>query len=57
LRNAGTVARALPDARLVILPDQQHLAMFTAPDLFVDEVVAFLEEVDTTGVEARHTGQ
>ena len=42
LRNAGTVARALPNARVVILPDQQHLAMFTAPDLFVEEVVACL---------------
>jgi pimeloyl-ACP methyl ester carboxylesterase len=43
LRNAGAVARTLPNARVVILPDQQHLAMFTAPDLFVEEVVAFLE--------------
>jgi pimeloyl-ACP methyl ester carboxylesterase len=47
LRNAGTVARALPNARVVILPDQQHLAMFTAPDLFVEEIVAFLAEDGT----------
>jgi pimeloyl-ACP methyl ester carboxylesterase len=47
LRNAGTVARALPNARVVILPDQQRLAMFTAPDLFVEEIVAFLAEDGT----------
>ena len=54
LRNAGTVARALPNARVVILPDQQHLAMFTAPELFIEEVVAFLEEDDRIGADARH---
>jgi pimeloyl-ACP methyl ester carboxylesterase len=41
-RNAEAVAAALPDARVVALPGQQHLAMYTAPDVFVSEVVRFL---------------
>ncbi|MHB0856246.1 MAG: alpha/beta fold hydrolase [Anaerolineae bacterium] len=43
LENARGVAEALPDARVVILPGQQHVAMYTVPDLFVAEVVRFLE--------------
>jgi pimeloyl-ACP methyl ester carboxylesterase len=35
------VDAALPDSRVVILPGQQHIAMDTAPDLFVKEVLAF----------------
>jgi pimeloyl-ACP methyl ester carboxylesterase len=42
LDDASGVARALPDACVVILPGQQHIAMHTAPDLFVREVVQFL---------------
>jgi len=42
--NAEGVAAALPDARVVTLPGQQHLAMYTAPALFVREVVGFLED-------------
>lgn len=38
------MAGALPDARVVILPGQQHAAMYAAPGLFVSEVVRFLEE-------------
>lgn len=41
--NARGVADALPDARVVALPGQQHAAMHSAPDLFVREVVWFLE--------------
>jgi pimeloyl-ACP methyl ester carboxylesterase len=37
-----TVAAALPDATITILPGQGHLAMYTAPDLFVDTLLAFL---------------
>lgn len=44
LENARGVAEALPDARVVILPGQQHAAMYAAPDLFVGEVARFLEE-------------
>lgn len=35
---------ALPNSRIAVLPGQQHLAMMTAPDLFVRQVLAFLEE-------------
>lgn len=34
----------LPDSRMVVLPGQQHIAMDTAPDLFVREVRTFLAE-------------
>lgn len=33
---------ALPDARVVVLPGQQHAAIDTAPELFAREVLAFL---------------
>jgi pimeloyl-ACP methyl ester carboxylesterase len=36
------VQAAVPSARLVVLPGQQHVAIDTAPDLFTREVVAFL---------------
>jgi pimeloyl-ACP methyl ester carboxylesterase len=39
-----TWAAALPNSRIVILPGEQHLAHYTAPDLFVQEVQAFLLE-------------
>jgi pimeloyl-ACP methyl ester carboxylesterase len=35
---------ALPNSRIVVLPGQQHIAHYTAPDLFVREVKAFLAE-------------
>jgi pimeloyl-ACP methyl ester carboxylesterase len=44
LTNARAVAAALPDARVKVLPGQQHIAMHTAPDTFVREVVEFLAE-------------
>lgn len=44
LETARAVAEALPAARVVVLPGQEHLAMYTAPELFVNEVVRFLEE-------------
>lgn len=38
------LARAvLPDARVTILPEQGHLAIMTAPELFTTEVVRFLQ--------------
>lgn len=40
----ATVKAALPTSRVVALPGQQHIAMDTAPELFVREVVAFLSE-------------
>lgn len=36
----------LPDSRIAVLPGQQHTAHYTAPDLFVREVQAFLLEPD-----------
>jgi pimeloyl-ACP methyl ester carboxylesterase len=43
LENARGVAAALPEARVVVLPGQQHAAMYAAPELFVREVVQFLD--------------
>jgi pimeloyl-ACP methyl ester carboxylesterase len=36
------VATALPNSRIVVMPGQQHIAMDTAPDLFLHEVSTFL---------------
>jgi pimeloyl-ACP methyl ester carboxylesterase len=36
------VNAALPNSRIVVLPGQQHLAMYTAPNLLVSELVQFL---------------
>lgn len=44
LENANGVSEGLPDARVALLPGQQHAAMYTVPELFVSEVVRFLEE-------------
>jgi len=38
----NAVAAALPNAHLVELPGQMHIAMHTAPRLFLDEVLRFL---------------
>lgn len=43
LANAQGIASALPDARVVVMPGQGHAAMHTAPDLFITEVVRFLQ--------------
>lgn len=37
------VAAALPNAQTVVLPGQGHVAMDTAPDLFMTEVLRFLK--------------
>jgi pimeloyl-ACP methyl ester carboxylesterase len=37
------VAQALPSSRILVLPGQGHLAMDTATDLFITEVLRFLE--------------
>jgi pimeloyl-ACP methyl ester carboxylesterase len=39
LQNATAIARALPEARVVVLPGQQHAAMYMAPEEFVRAVV------------------
>lgn len=38
------IHQALPHSRIAVLPGQQHVAMDTAPDLFVREVMRFLLE-------------
>jgi len=43
LKSATAIANALSGARVFVLPGQQHTAMYTAPDVFVREVVRFLE--------------
>jgi pimeloyl-ACP methyl ester carboxylesterase len=37
-----TIAAALPNSHIVALPGQEHIAMYTAPDLFLDAVLTFL---------------
>ena len=37
-----TVAAALPDARIVVIAGQQHLADVLVPEVFAQHVVAFL---------------
>jgi pimeloyl-ACP methyl ester carboxylesterase len=47
LKAGVEAARALlPECRLVVMPGQQHIAMYTAPELFLREVLAFLSEPD-----------
>lgn len=41
-RGVEVLAATLPDNRIVLLPGQQHIAMDTAPELFVAEVHDFL---------------
>lgn len=40
------VDAALPNSQIVVMPGQQHIAMDTAPELFVREVVMFLCEAN-----------
>lgn len=37
------VAAALPDARIVVLPGQQHIAIDLVPEEFAAHVVEFLQ--------------
>jgi pimeloyl-ACP methyl ester carboxylesterase len=38
------VEQALPDCRIVVMPGQRHAAMDTATELFVTEVLSFLDD-------------
>jgi pimeloyl-ACP methyl ester carboxylesterase len=40
----ATLHDALPNSRIAVLPGQQHIAHYTAPELFAAEVVRFLDE-------------
>lgn len=37
-----TIASALPNSQIAVMPGQQHIAMVTAPELFASELVRFL---------------
>jgi pimeloyl-ACP methyl ester carboxylesterase len=37
--------QVLPNSRTVVMPGQQHIAMDTAPDLFVDAILGFWHEL------------
>jgi pimeloyl-ACP methyl ester carboxylesterase len=39
-----TIDAALPNSRIAVMPGQQHTAMYTAPDLLLQEVLTFLIE-------------
>jgi pimeloyl-ACP methyl ester carboxylesterase len=39
---AEAVDAALPDSRIVVMPGQKHIAMYTAPALFANELIGFL---------------
>jgi pimeloyl-ACP methyl ester carboxylesterase len=41
-RQVATIHQGLPQSQVVVLHGQGHGAMYTAPDLFVNEVVGFL---------------
>jgi pimeloyl-ACP methyl ester carboxylesterase len=41
-RGTDVVAAALPNCRVVVMPGQDHIAMYTAPALFAAELIGFL---------------
>lgn len=43
-RATHAAAEALPNARVVVLPGQGHVAMDSAPDLFMEQVLRFLTD-------------
>jgi pimeloyl-ACP methyl ester carboxylesterase len=40
----GTLKKVIPNSRIAIIPGQRHAAMDTAPELFLNKVVGFLNE-------------
>lgn len=42
--NTQLLNATLPNSLIIELPGQQHIAMYTAPELFVHEILRFLEE-------------
>jgi pimeloyl-ACP methyl ester carboxylesterase len=42
IESTKTLDKALPDSRIAVMPGQAHIAMYTAPDLFLHEVLTFL---------------
>ncbi|MGW8250503.1 MAG: alpha/beta fold hydrolase, partial [Anaerolineales bacterium] len=41
-RTTEAVQAALPNSRISVMPGQQHIAMYAAPELFTKELVSFL---------------
>jgi pimeloyl-ACP methyl ester carboxylesterase len=39
-----TVEKALPMSRIEVMPGQQHIAMYAAPDLFLQKIVQYLKK-------------
>lgn len=39
---AEQVARTLPNSQIAVMPGQEHIAMYSAPDLFLKEISCFL---------------
>jgi pimeloyl-ACP methyl ester carboxylesterase len=39
-----TITAALPNSRIAVMPGQQHTAMYSAPDLFLREILTFLSD-------------
>ena len=39
-----SIASALPDGRIVVLPGQGHMAQATAPELVANAVISFITE-------------
>lgn len=52
---AEALDAALPDSRIVVLPDQGHIAHRTAPEVFVREVMRFLSQERRS--RGRHRGR
>jgi pimeloyl-ACP methyl ester carboxylesterase len=46
---SAAMDEVLPNSQIGVLPGQGHLAYQTAPDLFVDVVLAFVREVEGRG--------
>ncbi|MEX2542402.1 MAG: alpha/beta hydrolase [Trueperaceae bacterium] len=40
-----TVAAALPESRIAVMPGAEHVAIYSAPEVFLKEVIGFLSEV------------
>ncbi len=49
-----TLDSSLPNSRIVVMQGQQHIAMYTAPHLFVRNVLSFLAKADPVRKTIRH---
>lgn len=42
VKGSEIVSEALPNSGMVVMLGQEHIAKYTAPDLFLQEIMAFL---------------